>query len=58
MSDTFGHKKPREKLLKRVDKYTGWIGECCNGALGRRFIKRLQRRANRRYLNKIDKDTP
>ena len=52
MSDNKRHNKPRPKLLKLTDKYTGWMGEGCWTAKGRRFIKRLQTRHNRRILNK------
>ena len=43
--------KPRPKLLKLADKYTGWMGEGCWTAKGRRFIKRWQTRYNRRKWN-------
>lgn len=38
---------PREKLVKFDDKRTGWFGEGCWAAEGRKHIKRLQRRHNR-----------
>lgn len=47
MSRTNGHKRPRVKLPKMVDKRTGWFGEGCVGPKGRKFIKRLCRRHNR-----------
>ncbi len=37
------------RLLKLADKRTGWYGEGCWRARGRRFIKRLEHRYNRRY---------
>lgn len=44
---------PREKLVKFDDKRTGWYGESCFAAEGRKFIKRLQRRHNRRNAAKV-----
>lgn len=40
------------RLLKLIDRRTGWYGEGCWRAAGRRFIKRLEHRYNRRVLNK------
>ena len=36
------------RLLKLEDRYTGWSGEECWRAPGRRFIKRREHRHNRR----------
>lgn len=36
------------RLLKLVDKYTGWVSEGSTKQLGRRFFKRLEHRYNRR----------
>lgn len=44
---------PREKSLKFFGKRTGWYGEQCWAQEGRKFIKRMVRRANRRWLNKL-----
>lgn len=38
----------RKTYLKLPDRYTGWLGEDCHKALGRRFIKRVEHRAHRR----------
>lgn len=42
---------PREKTVKFFGKRTGWYGEQCWAQHGRAFIKRVMRRANRRFLN-------
>lgn len=52
MADTYNHRNARPKLVKLPDRYTGWLGEGCWRAHGRNFIKRLQRRALRRF-NKV-----
>jgi hypothetical protein len=44
------------KLVKLADKYTGWFGEECWRAHGRRFIKKLEHRYNRRYGKKLCKE--
>lgn len=54
MSRSRNNQRPREKLLKLADKYTGWIGEECWRQNGRKFIKRLQARHNRRVGKKLD----
>jgi hypothetical protein len=41
----------RGKVIHFVDQYTGWFGEGCWRSHGRRFIKRLEHRHNRRVLN-------
>lgn len=51
------HSKPRVKLLKLPDRYTGWVGEGCNSQQARKFIKRLQHRAWRR-ANKLHEEEP
>lgn len=53
MSRTKGHCNPRPKLAKLVDRYTGWLGEAFTKAYGRRFIKRLTSRHNRRVKWKV-----
>jgi len=40
------------KCIKLIDRRTGYYGEGCWRSLGRRFIKRLEHRYNRRVLNK------
>lgn len=37
------------RLLHLPTKYTGWLGEDCWRSRGRRFIKRLEHRAYRRF---------
>lgn len=50
MSRTKHHNDSRKgKLLKLVNKYTGWIGENCWGQRGRKFLKRWEHRHNRRW---------
>jgi hypothetical protein len=50
MAHTKHHNAPkRPKLLKLTDKYTGWLGEEAWRQKGRRFIKRLEHRHNRRW---------
>ncbi len=49
MSRTVGHTAPREKCVKFFGKRTGWYGENCWAQEGKKFIKRLIRRANRRW---------
>ncbi len=44
---------PRVRLVKFDDKRTGWFGESCFAAEGRKFIKKLQHRHNRRNAQKI-----
>lgn len=39
----------RKTFLKLPDRYTGWLGEDCYKAEGRRYIKRLEHKAIRRY---------
>jgi hypothetical protein len=39
---------PREKLVKFENKRTGWFGESCFAAEGRKFIKKLQHKYNRK----------
>lgn len=39
----------RHTFLKLPDRYTGWLGEDCSKQEGRRFIKRVEHRAIRRY---------
>lgn len=41
------------RLVKLEDRRTGWLGEGCWTAHGRRFIKRFEYRYNRRYGRKI-----
>jgi len=41
---------PREKTLRFFGKRTGYYGENCWAQEGRKFIKRLVARANRRWL--------
>jgi len=53
MSRSRNNEKPREKLVKFDDKRTGWFGEGCWAAEGRRHIKRLQRRHNRHIVPAI-----
>jgi len=43
------YKPGRPRMLKLQAKYSGWIGEGCWRSLGKRFIKNLEHRANRRY---------
>jgi len=45
---------PREKSVKFFGKRVGWYGEQCWSQHGRKFIKRLMRRMNRRWLNKLE----
>ena len=52
MSDSRYCGYPREKTLKFFGKRTGWYGENCWAAEGRKFIKRVVKRSNRRFLNK------
>lgn len=57
MSRTHHHGSPaRAKLLKLCDKYTGWIGEGNYRSAGKRFLKRLQHRYNRRRTMKGDEE--
>ena len=42
----------RKAYLKLPDRYTGWLGEDCYKAEGRRYIKRLEHKAIRRYVKK------
>lgn len=53
MSRTHSCNYPREKTLKFFGKRTGYYGENCWAQEGRKFIKRLVKRANRRWLNKL-----
>lgn len=46
---------PREKSLRFFAKRTGYYGEQCWKQEGIKFIKRLVRRANRRFLNSLVK---
>ena len=39
-------------FLKLPDRYTGWLGEDCRKQNGRRFIKRMEHRAQRHYARK------
>jgi hypothetical protein len=43
---------PREKTLRFFGKRTGWYGENCWAQEGRKFIKTMVVRANRRWLKK------
>jgi hypothetical protein len=45
------------RLLKLEDKYTGWSGEECWRPHGRRFIKRLEHRYNRRFARRQIRST-
>lgn len=54
MSRSF-YSYPREKSLRFFGKRTGWYGEQCWKQEGLKFIKRLVRRANRRFLNSLVK---
>lgn len=42
-------------IAKFADKRSGWFGENCFKAKGRRFLKRLCRRYNRHYWNRVVK---
>lgn len=46
----------RFRLLKLEDKHTGWVGEGCWRARGRRFIKKLEHRYNRRFGKVVIKE--
>lgn len=45
------------RLIKLPDRYTGWLGEGCWRSRGRRFVKRLEHRAIRRFGKKLCKET-
>ena len=40
-------------VVKLADKRTGWYGEGCWRAAGRRFMKRLEHRHNRHFWNAL-----
>lgn len=44
------------RLLRLEDKRTGYVGEECWRARGRKFIKRLEHRHNRRHGKKLCRD--
>lgn len=46
----------RSKLLKLPNRYTGWVGEDCWRSEGRRFLKRLEHRAKRRFADRQIKE--
>lgn len=50
MSNTYHHNSPtRARLMRIPNRYTGWVGEGCWSQNGKQFIKRIERRANRRW---------
>lgn len=48
MSKTFRREKTKDRLVKFEDKRTGWLGEEASAQEGRKFIKELEHRHNRR----------
>lgn len=59
MSKTYKSDVGRFKLVKLPDRYTGWLGESCWRSRGKRFLKKLQHRALRRFFKKeIAKECP
>lgn len=46
------------RLVKLADKYTGWLGEGCWRRNGRRFVKRIEHRYNRRHGKVLCLDKP
>ena len=51
MSHSHSCNYPREKTVKFFAGRTGWYGEQCWSAHGRKFIKRLVNRTNRHFAN-------
>lgn len=49
MSRSRNNKCIRVNLLRLPDRYTGWMGEQCWRSHGKRFLKKLQHRAVRRF---------